>query len=463
MKKRSISMVVDQSQQRSVAIVFFSVVVIITLVAVFSSPSSSLRTSSSMDERRNILRLRSAHLSSPSRAVAAVLEKRELSSTTSDDLLLNHNYTIHSFHPHSFHLPITNRTCSSDYFKYGQWIRGAEKCGLYKHYPNSAIEDDNNIPPNFGEEYISGDWCWKPYGCEVQKFNRTLFCEKLAGRRVLVVGDSIQHQFYLAFHKLINSTRDGMSQWNGYPPNSEQGLICEDLGGGRLHYIRSDQMAVENVSPWNLHRQMPRVTDRDWAAIADNFDILVLNKGAHYVPVEESVAATRKTAEFLQTYLAKDKNRQVFFRTTPQGAAHCTNQSVANTTLLLSEPTWLIGVNESDPADIQRYVQEYNWDKFPLTNRATVTLLRNSLPSNQFTVIHVAEMTALRPDGHRCYSRFEECDELHFFLPSVVDTWVYVMFNLLRNPHHHHHFGNTSGNNNERHHHHLSAKHMEKQ
>lgn len=373
----------------------------------------------------------------------------EDSSTTKE-------YSLHSFHPHTFNLSITNDSCTEEYFRYGQWHRGAHICGLVKQYEDANIVDGNNVVPDDGREYIAGDYCWKPYGCQAEKFSRESFCKKLEGRKILIVGDSIQHQLYVSLHKLVNASFPAMDQWYSYPLDDPNlGQICEDLGGGRLYYLRNDQLSVEgNLSPWNLVQSMPRVTNRKWSSVAPHVDILILNKGAHYRSEDISTKMTRATAKFLQKYLKDNQRRHVFYRTTQQGAPHCSNTSVANTTLLLTEPTWLMGLNDSSPDDIDLYSTKYNWDKFPLINHKTVNILRSNLPADQFSVMHVAEMSALRPDGHRCPVAGQECDELHYYLPSVVDSWVYVFFNLLQpnNSHSSHHHNHTLG-----HHHHSVA------
>ena len=326
--------------------------------------------------------------------------------------------------------------CTAEDYRYGQWIPDATKqCGLMSKYFH-ALHDPLQRAPRHSD---AGNWCWRPYQCQVQAFNITRFCEKLAGRRMLLVGDSIQHQFYVALFKQLNLRGSPIEQWYVNPLDKEDasGKICVGLGGGRLEYIRNDQMSVGRAltTRWNaIHLERP-VTNRDWAAIAHNFDILVLNKGAHYLEESISTNMTVETAHFLQSFLQQHPGRRhVFYRTTAQGAPHCSARSQVNTTLLLTEPYWMNGLRDDSPDDIKKYVFDYNWDKFPHMNRATTSIMTSMLPKEQFTVLHVAEMTALRPDGHRCSSNSEkdDCDELHFYLPSVVDNWVYVFYNLLK-------------------------------
>lgn len=210
--------------------------------------------------------------------------------------------------------------------------------------------------------------------------------------------------------------------------NSTSGRICDDKGGGRLEYIRSDQMSVTDVVPWNKPPNLKTVITRDWKAIASHFDILILNKGTHYLPEEVSKNDTRATAAFLRAFLSESPRKHVFYRTTPPGHPHCSGLSKINETLLLSEPTWLPPLSASER---HLFCDQYGYHKFPRMNEVTVSILKEMLPPWQITVLYVAEMTALRPDGHRCSENCTKCDVVHRYLPSsVADNWLRVLFHL---------------------------------
>ncbi|RYH31338.1 hypothetical protein EON65_02845 [archaeon] len=327
--------------------------------------------------------------------------------------------------------------CAPEQFKYGQWIRGISACGLSAQYDFGLVESIMVHPPPEHQTFNHfADWCWQPHNCKVRPFSVDEFCHRLAGRRMLVVGDSTQHEFYVGIHMQLHVPYQPPTQWvvdDLINDNSRLGKICDGKGGGRLEYIRNDQISMSDVVPWNLPAFFNgvRVISRDWKVVAPHFDILVLNKGTHYLPDGVSKAQTRETAAFLRQFLAEDPKRHVFFRTTPPGHPHCSNLSRANETLLLSEPTWMPPLTE---AEHKLFVDTFNYDKFPHMNEETVRILLEMLPPRQFTVLYVAEMSVLRPDGHRCFMNGqgkEECDWIHHYMPSVVDSWVHVLFNLL--------------------------------
>src|SRR5687767_6137383 len=97
-----------------------------------------------------------------------------------------------------------SKNCSekSDLYKFGQWIPGAkEHCGLLDRYNASA-----HVMPY-------SDWCWKPHGCNVQKFSASNFCRVMKGKSLLIVGDSVCYQMYAALYKQIASEHNVSPQY----------------------------------------------------------------------------------------------------------------------------------------------------------------------------------------------------------------------------------------------------------
>ena len=69
-------------------------------------------------------------------------------------------------------------------------------------------------------------------------------------------------------------------------------------------------------------------------------------------------------------------------------------------------------------------LNKFEWYRIPSRDIVSIAHFRELLP--QMEILDVAPMTSLRPDGHRAPG-----DCLHYFLPSVVDQWVYMFYNLL--------------------------------
>ena len=114
------------------------------------------------------------------------------------------------------------RSCSAADYKYGQWIPGADKCGLKSQYKR-ALEEHCATPGTDPNTWHWANWCWKPMGCIREPFSVSSFCRKLNGRSILMVGDSIQHQFYDAIFMQLETEGqpDGhrQSQCTGFDDN----------------------------------------------------------------------------------------------------------------------------------------------------------------------------------------------------------------------------------------------------
>jgi hypothetical protein len=314
------------------------------------------------------------------------------------------------------------RSCGATDYRFGQWSRGANGCGMKAQYDHPLTEKCTfRGTQELTSPHHYADWCWKPFGCVTELFSVKEFCRKLGGRGILVVGDSIQHQLYDALFMQLETAGQPLGQWTLEPDimNTTSGGICVGQGGGRLIYLRNDQIAVTSNTPL-FGKNPPNVYRSDWTTVAPMFGIIILNKGAHYIPdntVFES--ETRTTAHWLLNNINFNKT-QVFFRDTPQGHPHATEATVAVSDPLLSTPNWL-------------KLDQYRWCHFPHRNKEAIDIFESIL-GPFVTILHVSHMTSNRPDGHR-QNVCGGTDNLHYLLPSVVDSWIHPLYNLMREVH----------------------------
>jgi hypothetical protein len=78
-------------------------------------------------------------------------------------------------------------------------------------------------------------------------------------------------------------------------------------------------------------------------------------------------------------------------------------------------------------------MDKYEWCHFPHRNKEAIEIFESIL-GPFVTILYVSQMTFNRPDGHR-QGVCSAVDNLHWFLPSVVDTWILPLFNLMREAH----------------------------
>lgn len=322
--------------------------------------------------------------------------------------------------------PPGQRSCGAGDYRFGQWSPGANGCGIKAKYDHPLLErctfrGTQVTAQDLASPHHYADWCWKPFGCVAESFSVKGFCQKLGGRGILVVGDSIQHQLYDALFMQLGTTGQPLEQWTLEPDimNTTSGGICVGQGGGRLIFLRNDQIAVTDNTPL-FAKNPPNVFRSDWTSIAPMFGIIILNKGAHYISNNTVfLSETRATAHWLLNSVDFNKT-QVFFRDTPQGHPNAIETTVAISEPLLSSPHWL----KKD---------KFDWCHFPNRNKEAIDIFESIL-GPFVTVLYVSHMTFNRPDGHRqdvCGGN----DNLHYLLPSVVDSWIHPLFNLMREVH----------------------------
>ncbi|KAL7193905.1 hypothetical protein ACSBR2_025527 [Camellia fascicularis] len=89
----------------------------------------------------------------------------------------------------------------------GNWVRDEEDYPIYKPgscpYVDEAYDCQNNGRKD--SDYLK--WRWKPHGCELPRFNATDFLVRLRGKRLMLVGDSMNRN---QFESLLCLLREGL-------------------------------------------------------------------------------------------------------------------------------------------------------------------------------------------------------------------------------------------------------------
>jgi hypothetical protein len=188
------------------------------------------------------------------------------------------------------------RTCTKSVdFEFGQWIPGAANCGLLDSYGSSGLRDFAN-------------WCWKPYGCNATVFSAKDYCRLVNGKTMLMVGDSLLHNMYIAFYHLLSSEKNlndmhAQWQWKKYP-GKYSGKICN--GNAYIVFIRNDH--------WQIKGENDHFTHNLWKTGLPEADIVFMNKGHHVVSTEvtekEFFDQTKETIAFLKDYKLTERSGQ---------------------------------------------------------------------------------------------------------------------------------------------------------
>ncbi|CAI5961177.1 unnamed protein product [Closterium sp. NIES-64] len=178
--------------------------------------------------------------------------------------------------------------------------------------------------------------------------------------------------------------------------NRKKGVrgVGADVGSG-LGFVDEAKPAA------NLTANLPSA-----AALYKRYDILVMNRGAHYAGDDVFVPELRETILALRT---RFPDALIIYRNTPPGHANCTQYW---------EPVSKRQAPETLP---------YNWGDFVRQNE----MAREIVEAAGAVYLDVDTMTSLRADGHVGKNRRYKVDCLHYCLPGPIDLWTKMLYNVL--------------------------------
>ena len=264
-------------------------------------------------------------------------------------------------------------------------------------------------------------------GCaQLPRWTRRSFCSVLRGRGVLLVGDSLNRAMHMTLLDLAQqppqlpqvrneerSRRKGVGslcRGNGVNKPCSGHVICRGSGHtpAPLRYRRSDQLRTDVTALRRIERD--NVIEEPWLGYASSgeFEIIILNRGAHAARDDAYLAGWR---DALAAVRAAAPRALLIARNTPPGHLNCAYAKAP-----LASPPPSAGL-------------PYGWESF---NRQNALLRR--LLSEEFEgvlLLDVATATALRPDMHRLGSRGRDC--LHYKDGAgPMDTWARLLLALLQ-------------------------------
>ena len=277
-------------------------------------------------------------------------------------------------------------------------------------------------------------WSLHPsQGCPgFQQFSRMKFCNLLAGRNIIAMGDSHTGMLVRALRQLgsASKTHDPVYE---YPYNASvvQTEICEDYQKSRVAFLMGNvgQSRLQRAAelPYPTLRHYARVKkgrvklmdnntdDRIWGvdAYLVNWtaqhrvtpDIVVANMGLHHLLNVPPAAFQKHVDKTLATILAHVPNATVIWRSTAGRHSRCASITKPLSLEQASNLTWHL-------YRLQRQ------------NEVVKQLIATRYP--RVIYMDVAYATQFRADLH--YSR-RDCT--HWKLPSVAKHWVRTLYNVL--------------------------------
>ncbi|MBA0783948.1 hypothetical protein Gotri_001582 [Gossypium trilobum] len=333
----------------------------------------------------------------------------------------------------------------------GTWVKD-DDYPIYKPgscpYVDEAFDCQSNGRPD--SDYLR--WRWKPDGCDLPRFNATDFLERLRGKRLMLVGDSMNRN---QFESILCLLREGLTnkskmyEVHGYKIAKERGYFIfkfEDYNCTvvfvRSHFLVKEGIRINeqgNSNPTLSIDKIDKTSDR-WKQA----DILIFNtahwwvhgktarginyykEGDYLYPKFNAVEAYRRALKTWARWIdenIKPEAKLVLYRGYSSAHFRGGDWNSGGSCTGESEPILSGAVLDTYPLKMKIVEEVIQEMKVPVI-LLNVTRLTNSRKDG-----HPGIYGKALKEGKMNSMRREDCS--HWCLPGVPDAWNELIYATL--------------------------------